>query len=72
LTATVREIAATIAAKSPLATRGIKEVMNFSRDHSIVDGLNFVATWNAAMLLSDDLSEAITAQREKRVPRFAD
>ena len=69
----MREIAATIAAKSPLATRGLKELMNnFSRDHSIVDGLNFVATWNAAMLLSDDLSEAITAQREKRVPRFAD
>ncbi|MGB8544845.1 MAG: hypothetical protein WCD32_05915 [Azonexus sp.] len=68
----MREIAATIAAKSPLATRGIKDVMNFSRDHSIADGLNFVATWNAAMLPSDDLSEAITAQREKRVPRFAD
>ena len=69
----MREIAATIAAKSPLATRGLKEVMNnFSRDHSIVDGLNFVATWNAAMLLSDDLSEAITAQREKRTPNFAD
>jgi enoyl-CoA hydratase len=73
LTATVREIAATIAAKSPLATRrGLKDVMNFSRDHSIVDGLNFVNTWYAEMLLSDDLSEAITAQREKRVPQFAD
>jgi enoyl-CoA hydratase len=45
---------------------------NFSSDHSIVDGLNLVATWNAAMLLSDDLSEAITAQREKRTPNFAD
>ena len=72
LTATVRELAQAIAAKSPLATRGIKEVMNFSRDHSIADGLNFIATWNAAMLLSDDLSEAIVAQREKRAPRFAD
>ena len=72
LTATVRELAQSIAAKSPLATRCIKEVMNFSRDHSIADGLNFVATWNAAMLLSDDLSEAIAAQREKRASRFAD
>ncbi|MGB7535593.1 MAG: hypothetical protein WBM19_07630 [Azonexus sp.] len=68
----MREIAPTIAAKSPLGTGGIKDVMYFSRDHSIADGLNFVATRNAAMLLSDDLSEAITAQREKRVPRFAD
>jgi enoyl-CoA hydratase len=72
LTATVRELAQSIAAKSPLATRGIKEVMNFSRDHSIADGLNFVATWNAAMLLSDDIGESIAAQREKRAPRFAD
>ena len=72
LTAAVREIAQNIASKSPLAIRGIKEVMNFSRDHSIADGLNFVATWNAALLLSGDLNECITAQREKRAPRFAD
>jgi enoyl-CoA hydratase len=66
------EIAATIAAKSPLATRGLKEVMNFSRDHSVADGLNFVATWNAALLLSGDLAESMLAMREKRAPRFAD
>jgi enoyl-CoA hydratase len=72
LTAAVREIAATIAAKSPLATRGLKEVMNFSRDHSVADGLNFVATWNAALLLSGDLAESMQAMREKRAPRFAD
>jgi enoyl-CoA hydratase len=72
LTVTVREIAQTIAAKSPLATRGLKEVMNYSRDHSVADGLDFVATWNAALLLSGDLSEAIAAQRERRPPQFAD
>lgn len=72
LTAAVREIAQNIASKSPLAIRGLKEVMNFSRDHSVTDGLNFVATWNAALLLSGDLNECITAQREKRMPRFAD
>ena len=72
LTAAVGELAQAIATKSPLSTRGIKEVMNFSRDHSVADGLNFVATWNASMLLSADLNEAITAQRERRPPRFAD
>ncbi len=72
LTATVLELAQSIAVKSPLAIRGIKEVMNYSRDHSVADGLNFVATWNASMLLSGDLGEAIAAQREKRLPRFAD
>jgi enoyl-CoA hydratase len=70
LTANVRELAATIAAKSPLAIRGIKEVMNYSRDHSVTDGLTHVAGWNAAMLLSGDLQEAMLAQREKRAPKF--
>lgn len=72
LTAAVHEIAQNIAAKSPLAIRGLKEVMNFSRDHSVADGLNFVATWNAALLLSGDLNESITAPREKRRPKFDD
>ena len=72
MTAAVREIAHTIGAKSPLATRGLKEVMNYSRDHSVADGLNFVATWNAALLLSGDLDECMTAQRERRPPKFAD
>ena len=71
-TVEVRKIAQIIATKSPLAIRGTKDVLNFSRDHSVADGLNFVATWNAAMLLSADLEEALNAQREKRAPRFAD
>jgi enoyl-CoA hydratase len=72
LTAGVRELAATIAAKSPLAIRGIKEVMNYSRDHSLADGLTYVAGWNAATLISGDLQEAMLAQREKRAPKFVD
>ena len=67
----VREIAVTIASKSPLAIRGSKEILNYSRDHSVADGLNYVATWNAAMLLSADLKESMTAQRERRAPIFA-
>jgi enoyl-CoA hydratase len=71
LTAGVRQIANEIASKSPLATRGLKEVMNYSRDHTVADGLNHVATWNAAMLLSADLQESLQAKQEKRQPRFA-
>jgi enoyl-CoA hydratase len=70
MVAEVRKIAQTIAAKSPLAIRGTKEVLNYSRDHSVSDGLNHVAGWNAAVLLSGDLQECITAQQEKRAPRF--
>ena len=45
----VKEIAQEIASKSPLTTVGNKEMLNYARDHSIQDGLNYVATWNAAM-----------------------
>jgi enoyl-CoA hydratase len=68
----VNEIAATIAAKSPLAIRGTKEMLNYARDHSVADGLNYIATWNAAMLMSADLQEAMMAHVEKRVPTFRD
>ncbi|MBS1161625.1 MAG: Enoyl-CoA hydratase/isomerase [Proteobacteria bacterium] len=72
LNAGVRQTAAAIAGKSPLATRGLKEVMNYSREHSVADGLNYVATWNAAMLLSNDLQECMRAQGAQRAPQFAD
>ncbi|HOB63278.1 MAG TPA: crotonase/enoyl-CoA hydratase family protein [Candidatus Competibacteraceae bacterium] len=68
----VGAIAAGIAAKSPLTVRGVKQVLNYSRDHSVADGLDYVATWNAAMLLSDDTREAVAATLAKRHPRFED
>ncbi|MDD2810010.1 crotonase/enoyl-CoA hydratase family protein [Rhodoferax sp.] len=72
LEAGVHEIATTIAAKSPLSIRGTKEMITYARDHSVADGLNYVATWNAAMLLSDDLQEAMMANMGKRAPVFKD
>lgn len=62
----VMKIAQLIAAKSPLSIRGTKAILNHSRDHSVVDGLDYMATWNAAMLLSDDLMEAFQAKMQKR------
>ena len=72
LTAGVREIAASIAAKSPLSIRGSKEMLMYARDHSVADGLNYVATWNAAMLMSDDLQKAMMAGMSKQTPQFKD
>lgn len=72
LYAGVHEIAATIAAKSPLSIRGTKEMITYARDHSVADSLNYIATWNAAMLMSKDLTEAMTANMQKRVPVFKD
>ena len=68
----VRAVAGAIAEKAPLAIRGAKEMLNYARDHSVADGLNYVATWNAAMLMSSDLQEAFSAAMEKRPARFRD
>jgi enoyl-CoA hydratase/carnithine racemase len=72
LYAGVQEIAAVMAAKSPLSMRGTKEMISYARDHSVADGLNYVATWNAAMLMSTDFKEAMAAGLQKRKPVFKD
>ena len=66
------KIAADIAAKSPLAIRGTKEMILYARDHTVADGLNYIATWNAAMLMSADLQEAMMASMQKQKPTFRD
>ncbi len=66
----VREIAKTIVKKPPLGIRGVKEILLHSRDNSVEDGLKYVATWNAAMLLSSDLEESLQALLQNRSPRF--
>jgi enoyl-CoA hydratase/carnithine racemase len=65
-----RALAAEIAANSPLAVQGAKVVMNYSEQHTIEEGLDFVAQWNASFLHSHDLAEAVRAFLEKRRPVF--
>jgi enoyl-CoA hydratase len=64
--ADARALADAIAANSPLAVQGTKAVLAASEGKSVADGLEFVATWNAGFLGSDDLVEAMTAFMEKR------
>ncbi|WP_328304936.1 crotonase/enoyl-CoA hydratase family protein [Actinomycetospora sp. NBC_00405] len=72
LVAHVQEIARGLAAKSPLAMRGTKHAITYARDHSVADGLDQIATWNASALISEDLTEAVTAFSQGRAPRYAD
>lgn len=65
-------IAAEIAGKSPIAVAGTKEMLSYMRDHRIDDGLEYIATWNAAMLQSADLRVAMAAHMSKQKPEFAD
>lgn len=68
--AEVYDLATQIAAKSPLVIRGTKEMITYVRDHSVEDALNYVAVWNAAFLMSDDIMEAFQAKMEKRPPTY--
>lgn len=70
--AAAEAMAKQIATKSPLAVTGIKQVLNFGRDHSIDDGLEYVAVWNAGMLQGEDVPNAIRAQLARQEPAFGD
>jgi enoyl-CoA hydratase len=65
-----RTVAAEIAANSPLAVQGTKAVLAANEGRTVAEGLDYVALWNAGMLASDDLTEALTAFLEKRAPKF--
>ena len=64
------DMASEIAANSPLAVQGTKAVLRASEGRSVAEGLDYVATWNAGFLQSEDLVEAMTAFMEKRPPQF--
>lgn len=66
-------LARNLAAKSPLAVVGSKRVLLHQRDHPGVPlGLDYVATWNAAMLpQSADIREVFAARAERRPPLFS-
>lgn len=64
------EIAGEIARCSPLAVQGTKDVIRFDRAHGLQAGLEYVAQKNAAVLISEDLMEAVQAFMQERPPQF--
>ena len=70
--AAVMETAKEIASKSPLAVAGSKVMINYARDHSVQDGLDYIATWQSGMYHPTDMMEAFSAQSEKRDGEFAE
>jgi enoyl-CoA hydratase len=67
----VMEVATEIAANAPLAVYGSKRMINYARDHSTADSLDYVGIWNASFLQPAEMIEAITANSEKRPGKFA-
>ncbi|MCG8611688.1 MAG: crotonase/enoyl-CoA hydratase family protein [Pseudomonadales bacterium] len=66
----VLDIAAQIAANSPLAVVGCKEMINFSRDHSVQDSLKYMATWQSGMFRPNDMMKTFAAKAQKTQASF--
>ncbi|KAI9810207.1 MAG: hypothetical protein M1826_003683 [Phylliscum demangeonii] len=54
-------LAAEIAAKSPVAVLGTKELLNWSRGRVVADALRYTAVWNSAALQTEDVPRAARA-----------
>ncbi|XP_051966085.1 delta(3,5)-Delta(2,4)-dienoyl-CoA isomerase, mitochondrial-like isoform X2 [Xyrauchen texanus] len=63
------EMAGEIASRSPVAVQGTKVNLIYSRDHSVPEGLNYMATWNMSMLQTHDLMKSAQAAMEKKSPK---
>lgn len=61
-----------IASNSPVAVAGTKQSLNFSRDHSVQDGLEHIASHNSMALLTDDLVASFAATANGNQPSFAE
>ena len=68
----VMNIARDIASRAPLAVYGCKRMINYARDHSTADGLDYIAIWNASHFKIEEIQEAMTANAEKRVGNFVE
>lgn len=72
LLAHVMGVAAEIARKNPVAVTGSKVLINYGRDHSTADTLDYIGVWNAGMLPASHMKEAMMANMEKREAEFPD
>ena len=45
-------------------------MINYTRDHSVADGLRYIAGWQTGMFQRGDMMEEFAAKAEKRDPKF--
>ncbi|XP_029301694.1 delta(3,5)-Delta(2,4)-dienoyl-CoA isomerase, mitochondrial isoform X1 [Cottoperca gobio] len=63
------EMAGEIAGRSPVAVQGTKINLIYSRDHSVAEGLDYMANWNMSMLQTQDVMKSAQASMEKKSPK---
>ena len=63
------KLAAEIADNSPAAVKGTKKILNYMEDHSVEDGLKYVAAWNSAFFNTKEvrsLHKTMARKQEKK------
>jgi enoyl-CoA hydratase len=65
-------LAQEIASKSPLITRVIKKQINYARDHSVKESLDYHAAWNSSLISGQDMEAAMKAFMEKSQANYDD
>jgi enoyl-CoA hydratase len=62
-------LAAEIAENAAPAVRGSKRILAYMEDHSVDDGLKYVAAWNSAFLNAREIQEALRRAMEKKTKK---
>ena len=68
----VKQIAMEISKRSPLAITGCKQMINYTRDHSVQDSLNYMATWQSGMFRPEDMMKSFSAKAQQMDPDYED
>lgn len=66
-----KRMAQQIAAHSPVAVVGTKHNLNYARNHTVQDSLDYVLAWNASMVQTQDVVKAFAAARTKQKPAYS-
>ena len=64
------KLATLIATKSPVAVTTSKQSLNYSRDHTVQEGLDHICWLNSVMLQTDDMGKAAMASFQKKQAIF--
>ncbi len=68
----VLAIAREIASKSPLAITSTKHLLNYGRDHSVADTLQYQQVWMGAVSQGEEIATYFKAKAEGREPEYQD
>jgi enoyl-CoA hydratase len=71
LVAAALEMAHAIAAKAPLAISGSKAAVTYARDHTVAEGLEWVAVMQGSIWNTADILAAIQARMTRTPAEFA-